>query len=165
MGGGGIVAVGGTGTVHYDACLGVQAVIQAIGLTGIPGAQVIVQELPIDRGLTLPCVIVSPGPMAETIGRGTNIEEDYGYPCLVTIVAARNQDATLQEKELKWRQQIRNAFRAKNVRPAALIAALTVPLIQAVWAPAPILDLDLFKNDNLLVSAAVIWVKTRESRS
>jgi hypothetical protein len=148
---------------HYEALVGVQTVLQSLGLSGIPGGNILLRKLPFDRNLpSLPCVLVSLWPIPELLDGTQNSSEDYGYPCGVTLVAASNQDLQLVEGELLWRQQIRNAFH--NRRPAALAAALSVPLKYCRWEPAPVLDLPLFRDANLFVSPALIRVFTREAR-
>ncbi len=154
--------------VYYQALLAVQSAIRSIGLTGIgavsplPAAQVYLRKLPADRTLTLPCVIVSLVPVPEGVETRVMPADDLGYPVYVAIVVANNQDLTVQEPELRWREQIRQKFHQK--RPAEVISGLTVPLKICLWEPAPVLDLDLFKSENLFVSAAIIRVITREVR-
>ena len=85
-------------SIQYDAMTGAQTVIRELDLTGVTGAtplpdgRVYLRKLPSDINLTKPCVIVSLGPVAETEARGPNAEDDWGYPVLVTIVIAANQD-------------------------------------------------------------------------
>lgn len=154
--------------IHYEALLGVQATVQGLNLTGIPAhvalhpASVVLRKLPTDRNLSIPCVIVSLVPMPESLEGTLNNSDDYGYPCMVTIVNANNQDLTVAEPELKWREQIKQAF--NNKRPDALVAAVSVPLRPCRWEPAPVLDLNLFQQANLFVSAAIVRVITRELR-
>lgn len=154
--------------VHYQCLTGIQTVIQGLALTGLSGAtplpndRVYMRKLPTERQLTLPCVVVSLVPMPETLEGTLNNSDDYGYPCCVTIIAANNQDLTVEEPELKWREQIKQAF--NNKRPAALQTAVSVPLLPCKWEPMAVLDLNLFKDANLFVSAAVVRVRTRELR-
>jgi hypothetical protein len=68
----------------------------------------------------------------------------------------------VNEGELLLRQQIRNAF--ENKRPQLLKDALPVPLKRVVWEPASVLGLELLLKAGLFVSAAIIWVVTREVR-
>jgi hypothetical protein len=106
-------------------------------------------------------VVVSVWPVPETIEASTNRTDDIEYPCAVFAQAAKNQDLTLTEGELRWRRQIRDAFRYQ--RPASLAAAIDVPLIWTRWQPLPVLDVQEFVG-NKIVSGCVVWVKTREVR-
>jgi hypothetical protein len=159
-------------STHYACLYGIQADIQGLNLTGLtpggnplPSSQVIVRKLPSDRNLTLPCVLVTLVPMPESEEPGTNVSDDYGYPSMATIVTANNQDLTVEDVELYWRQLIRGVFNHKKPAGiAAQLAALGVPYKTTRWEPAPVLDLPLFKDQNLFVSAAVIRVVTRELR-
>src|SRR5262245_59350519 len=117
---------------HYEALLGVVAGIQALGLGGIsgadplPAARVVARRLPGDRGLAPPYVTVSYGPGPETAAEEVQNASDWGYPCLVAVVVANNQDPTVDDAELRWRQQIRDAFHER--RPAQVVNALSVPV-------------------------------------
>lgn len=155
--------------IHYDCLEGVQAVIQGLSLAlpgggTLPSARVYLRKVLTDRGgVTLPCVLVAPGPVPESLEEGTTAADDLGYPCLVAVVAAGNADLAIDaDHELLWRQQIRKALHFK--RPSALTSALSVPLKRVVWEPYPVLDLTLFQQQNLWVSAALVRVVTREVR-
>ncbi len=171
------VAYAGTANSVQDQCLvGVQAVIQALGLTGIagptwlitdplPAAQVLRLVLPADPkrlAMAVPAVLVSYGPVPETQEEGTNAQSDYGYPCLVTVVAAQNQDLATPTVATLWREQIRDAF--NWLRPPLLGAAVSQPLKMCHWEPGPVIDLTLFQQANLFVSPTTIRVVTREAR-
>lgn len=156
--------------IHFSALQGVQAVIQGLDLTGLPEAsplpdeRVYLRKLPAEwRGLILPCVVVSLVPLPELNPGTLTQSEDYGYPCLVTVIVPNNQDLTLVEAELKWRERVKQAFQRK--RPAALVTELGTAFLFTTWEPSPVLDLDLFKQANLFVSAAVVRVNTREVRT
>jgi hypothetical protein len=154
-------------SIHKQALDAIVSIIQGLTLldgngTQLPTSQVYSRKLPTDRGLVLPAVICSLVPIPETIAIATNAQDDIGYPVMVTVVAANNQDLTVEDWELTWRQTIRDTFR--NKRPADLVSALSQPLKWCLWEPAPVLDNTLFQQANLFVSAAVIRVVTREAR-
>lgn len=155
--------------VHYQSLVGVQTVVQGLTLTGItpggnplPSNQVYLKKLLTDRGVTFPACVISLPPVPEATEAGTNAQDDWGYPCLVTLLFVSNQDLTLQEPELKWRQQIKQVFH--NKRPAALVSAVAVPIKICRWEPGPVVNLGLFQNENLTASPAIIRVFTRETR-
>ena len=171
-----------TGVVHYDSLVGVQATIQEIGLTGIsgptsglsgvaawtvndplPDSQVILGLLPDDESQAIPAVFVSEAPLAETEEPGTTGEDDWGYPCLVSIVLGKNRSFAVDQTALRWRQQIKKTFH--NKKPASMISALNVKLKKCLWQPMPVFSLTLWQKANLWVSAAVVRVFTREGRS
>ena len=135
--------------------------------TPLPDDRVYVRKLPRLTNLTLPCVQVTlPLNVKETVEHGTNVQDDYGYPCMITIVAANNQDLSFVEGdeggELLWRQQIRDVFH--NKRPQVMIDRCPVPLKRCLWEPGEIANKAAFDEANLFVSPMIVWVKTRETR-
>jgi hypothetical protein len=158
-----------SGHEHEDCLRGVRAAIQALPLllpdtSALPDARVYLREVPTDRNLTPPAIFVSIYPAPEEMEAGTNAAEDFGYGCQVTVVAAANQelDLAVGDYRLVWRQQIRDAFRFK--RPAEVVSAVSVPLRYCRWQPLAVLDAEAYRSANLFVSAAVVWVLTREVR-
>lgn len=143
--------------VHYNIMDAAQDVIQALSLTDI-GTNVVLRKLPTDRDLTLPAVIVSHGTETETQLPGTNLADDWGYPVLVSIVSNGNQDYTLSEQELEWREKVRNAFNNKRLSAVGTT-------FRCVVEPRAIVDLGLWKEQNLNVSTLLVRVYSREVRS
>src|SRR5262245_33457760 len=102
-----------TGVHHYDSILGLKAVVEGLGLDGLPNAdplppeRVYAREALSDRGVQLPCVVIALAPMPEVrdigdstpAGRGDNW---IGYPSIVAVLAAQNQDLTLDQGKLSW---------------------------------------------------------------
>lgn len=159
--------------VHYQALVAIQTVIRGLGLTGIAGAtplssdKVVLRRLPYDPNLTqpgmAPFVIVSLVPVAEEemmFPDAVMQADDWQLPCMVTLVFACNRDVTLQEPELKWRQQVRRAF--NNKRPFTLEDA---QVVTCRVKHGPVLDLPLFRDANLMASPLLVHVVTREGRT
>jgi hypothetical protein len=153
---------------HEESLIGVHATVQGLPLllpdaSTLPDARVYLREVPGDRNVTIPGIFVCIYPGPEEIGEGTNAAEDFGYGCQVSIVSPDNQQVLLSTDDyrLRWRQQIRDAFRFK--RPTAVESAVSVPLRFCRWQPLAVIDPEAHRN-NLFVSSAVIWVLTREIR-
>lgn len=159
-----------TGTHHYDAIQGLKAVVEGLGLDGITGAnplpdeRVYTQELLTYReGLvTLPCVIVSKAPMPEAVSIEDNQANLVGYPCLIAVLVAANQDPTLTEGPARWRQEIEDAVNLKE--PPELAAALSLELSHTEWMPLDCVDLERFHADNLIVNAGIVVVHVYKPR-
>jgi hypothetical protein len=155
--------------IHEEGLLGVQATIQGLPLllpdaSTLPDAQVYLREWLTERNATIPGIFVALFPGPEEMEDGTSGADDFGYPCQVSIVTAANQELPLPANDyrLRWRQQIRDVFRFQ--RPAAVEAAVSVPLRYCRWQPGNILNPDAYRNHNLFVSEMVVWVLTREVR-
>lgn len=100
----------------------VQALIQALGLTGIDSDNVVIREAAQANDQALQTIIGSlPGILlvmmdAETVNSaagftGTNASDDIGYPVLVGIHAAKTEDTgTDDDAQRLWRETIRKAF-------------------------------------------------------
>jgi hypothetical protein len=142
---------------HYDIIDAVADVIVALNLTSIT-SNVVQQRLPTDRDLTLPVVIVSHGSEMEAKRPGTNAQDDWGYPVLVSIVQAANQDKAINNNLLYWREQIRNAFHNKRM------SAISTNY-QCEVEPRPIFDVGLWSQENIDVSTMCVRVWSRELRS
>lgn len=159
-----------TTSIHYDCLTGIETVLEALtfdGITGanpLPASRIVVQNMLTERVLTIPAIVIFPWPVPESMERGTNVEDDWGYPCGVGIIIPKNQSLTIDPDEFGWRQKIRNAFHHK--RPTALQTALgaSVPLKICRVEPQPVLDLGLLRDSNLFVSTLMIRVVTREAR-
>ncbi len=143
--------------MHYECCLAVQSTIQVFGLAGIPSGQVYLRKFITDRGGTiLPAVIVA-HPGIETVLPGTNERDDWGYPVVVALVSVGNQDLTVSNTELLWREQVRKLFHNKRL---ATPAVNYVCLVE----PGPIVDLSYFHDQNVTVSTMTVRCITREDR-
>lgn len=109
-------ATTGTDSMHFLLLQAIQARIIAVGLAEV-GSNVLIRKIPTERGLdsgqiVYPAVIVSPLGTEQLPG-GTNVRDDVGYPVLVSVLAANNQDLTENNlnKFLLWRELIAKAFR------------------------------------------------------
>ena len=155
-------ATSGTESVHYRCATAIQARIQSLGLSGIDPANVIVRKLSSDRGAddgtySYPMVVVS------TLGidrseYGTNKRDTVGYPVMVAILAADNQDLeTNHDKYLLWRQKIRRAFINQ-----ALSAVPEIWIVEI--EPGPIVNPVAFWDGNLYHSSLILRCYSREER-
>jgi hypothetical protein len=146
--------------VHTQIATAVQSTIRGLALTGIPSSQVYLREVATDRGATpveLPAVIVSKGQDPETQPDGTNRSDDWGYPCLVTIMEAANQDTTWNDRRSIWREAIRTAFHHKRLAGVTLVYTCQVE-------PRTIIDTSLFRTNNVAFGQLLVRALTREQR-
>lgn len=111
-------------SVHFDILTQVKNCIQALTLNGLDVANVKVVKIPWatrifgeERSLTYPGILISPlGVEAMNATAGTNASDDVGYPVLVSIFAADQQDFEANlEDYLKWRETIARAFRNQRL--------------------------------------------------
>jgi hypothetical protein len=101
--------------VWTDVVAAVVEAVQALGLyytpaggtpASLPPGQVVARKFPTDRGLVaLPLVIVALGP-EDRYDEGDFGDTVVWYPVLVVTEFASNQDVTINDDELRWRQQI-----------------------------------------------------------
>ncbi len=125
--------------------------IQLLGLTNIPTANVVSCRLPTDRVSTLPGlpgVLVSPFGQ-ETLPPGSTETTDVGYPVAVTFVAAANQNFSVQDVELLWREAVIDAFIDQPLEGVPEVYDCQVE-------PLPIIDMGLFREQNLAVGGFVL---------
>jgi hypothetical protein len=150
-----------TGTVYFDALTGVRNVILGLGLkladgSALPVEQVYLRDLLDDRQVVTPCVVIAKperGEKTEVNDDGTNT---VGHPVALGIIAAENQDLTLEEWPLAWRQAVVDAF--DNKHPAAVSAALgAADLRNTTWEAGPVISGKGFEG-NLLLSTGWVWV-------
>lgn len=115
----------------------------ADGLDGITAARIVKAWLPSVEKLQefeklngLPAVFVCPWGV-ETIGGGTNADDDYTFPVPVSIVAAADPDLTNHiPKWLQWRWTAITAFQNKNLDGAGGTYKCTVTPNPIVNIPA-----------------------------
>lgn len=146
-------------SVHYAILGAVQTRIQALALSGIASGQVYKRKLPTDRGVTLPCVLVTLGGDAETIEPGSYETTEVGYPVLVTTVAAGNQAFTLSDDELQWRQSIIDEFLDKP-----LAGVTEADVYDCRVEPRSVIDVGLWHEQNLSVSAVLLRFLASKTR-
>jgi hypothetical protein len=153
--------------VWTDLCNAVQAGIQALGLTYaggtlLPAGSVVVRKLPTDRGLTLlPAIVVSLG-QQERYDDGDFEDIVVDYPVLVCTLFATNQVITLNDDELRWRQQILDmgVEFVRTIRDAVTSADVS----QCRIDPHPAVDLSNFQA-NLDVNVLALWFRATRARS
>src|SRR5262245_59153977 len=141
--------------VHYRILNTVATQIRALNLTGLAPERVYVLKAPTDREavVTLPAIEVCLWSQ-ERMLPGTFEDLWRGYPVLVVFLSTNNQDLTVQEGELKWREEVTDWFERQN----------TLPGVDEVWnltiEPGPIVDVDLFKNKQVFIGAILLsfWV-------
>ncbi len=107
--------------VVYRAMLDIQTAIQGAitggSLTGINGANVVIEKTPTDRQRSLPAVVIYHlGEQYPTTG--LNDRDDVIYQILVALIAADNQELTANlELYSNWRQNVRRLFHMKRLAP------------------------------------------------
>lgn len=102
----------------------VRTTIQGLSLSGITSSNIVDMLVGDDESGDgpnvggYPCIVVcyaGQGEAAQQDG-GTNLSTDWVYPASVVILAAENRDQTThRERNLIWRQSIRNAFHKKRL--------------------------------------------------
>ncbi len=133
----------------------IQSEIKGLDLSGLDDDWVLKKKLPSDRGLDTrhPYVIVSLiDNAAEQNLVGTNISNDVGYPCLVTFVAAADQNNEINDDTdlwLYWREQVFLHFNYQVLDGVSEV-------IQCIVVPRPIIDLRYFVESNLFLGALQI---------
>lgn len=153
-----------TGTHHYDALLGIRASVEPLDLPGIDPDRIYVQELLTYREglIALPAVVISKAPMPESHEIFDDTYERVGYPCLLTLLAAADQDPTLTEAPARRRQLVEECF--DHEANHELEDSLSVELDETTWQPLDCVDLERFHVDGLVVSAGIIMVYVFKSR-
>jgi hypothetical protein len=150
--------------VAWRALLDVQSTIQAAisagTLTGLVGANVVIQKTPTDRAQSLPAVLLTLLSEACPPQSGTMQRDFVSYAILLSIVAADNQSQTLNwAEELLIRQNIRRLFH--NVQ----LGSLTTENWICTVRPQTVVHQGAWVRKNLLLSQMVIGVTTREPRT
>jgi len=153
--------------LHYLLCQYTQTRIISLALSGIPEASILLRRIPVDRDLLteqhmLPAITISPTGR-ELLPAGTKEDTDVDFPVLVTIIAANNQDYTLSEPELKWREQIIDGFLDRQVVDPAFDGLCTLDTCQV--EPYDILDATLWHESNLAVGGVLLRFYARKARA
>ena len=150
--------------VYYDCLVAVQTTIRALGLTGVASASIVVKKLPLDRvkkndALSYPIVLITPVREQISPTEGSNLQDDYVYSVLVTILDDDNQEKTLAANlpaYLLWRQQIEHAFQRQRLASLTTVYTATVEPADAVSLPA--------WARNLYMTALLLRFYSRETR-
>jgi len=152
-----VQATSGTESVEYLCLQAVQARIAALSMTGIDAADVVVREVPTERNVTLPGIIVSPQRSIHSTRDGTNARDDVTYGVYVAIFAADNQALTANTpKYTRWLQQIAKAFRGQR------LSAVTESILCSV-EPVATVPWGEWTN-NLFAGGMLIRCTCRETR-
>lgn len=158
--------------VWTDLILTTQSLIRGLGLlygaanTSLPDAQVYVQKFPTDRfrmpqnPILFPCIQVCPGPKEDL-----QIPDDFEnltivFPVLVVHLFASNQQLALNNDELFWRQAIITKI-IDYPRPEVTTAAVVTCEIET----HPVLDMQLFEQENLDAGGLMLNFRTTLSRN
>jgi hypothetical protein len=150
-------------SILYQAMTAAQTKIQGLNLDVLESTDVVLQKVLVQReGTPLPCVILAPGPSVPQ-SRGTNLRDDWVRNIQVGIFAADNQDesTTNLDRYLLWQEQIEHAFVSQ---PLTITSTTYGHVLECSIAAHNNLDF-LQWNNNLLVTAFFIQVKTREPRT
>ena len=133
--------------------------LRQLGLPGLDSTDIKVRRLPTDGEVYHKGISVHP--VTEIYDDGTNMREDIGYGCGITMVVNNNNNQLyLLDRLLRWREMIRRHFVEKTV-----LQVMTT-LCQIKVEHGPVLDIgELIKRNNYDVSTMVIRVWSRETRS
>lgn len=125
----------GDESVEYQCLQAIQARIAALTLTGIDAEDIIVREVPTERNVTLPAIVVAPQRSTHALRGGTNYSDEIIYGVYVAIFAADNQAlATNTASYTKWLQQIAKAFRGQRLSAVTESVICTVePVATVPW--------------------------------
>jgi hypothetical protein len=151
-------------SVLYRALSDVQSTIQGLSLSGISSANVLLLKSLNDRTLqslssTLPAIVIAPLQEELPHDAGLNDRDDITYNIVVAIVAADNQDQSVNYAlELNWRENCRRAFHAKRLSP------LTTESVVCWIRPQAVIHPDAWYA-NLFLSMLVIQAVCREVRT
>jgi len=148
----------------YARCLSaVHVRIRHLNLPGIDTAGIVVRKLPWAREFTqgtlpLPGIVITPeGQESAPAGHGTNLRDDIGYPVLVTLLAADNEQiAGAMELPLLWREQIARAFRQQRLLTVDEVIGCTVE-------PQTVIATEAYQR-GVLQSAVLLRFISRERR-
>jgi hypothetical protein len=123
-------------STHEDCANGAQTVIRALGLTGMPSANVVVQKFPMQPEGVEPCIVLSHG-QAESYRGGTNLRDEKGYPVMVSIYVGANQSQTINaSRTMTWRESIMDTFINQRLSGVTEINTCTIetsPTFDTAW--------------------------------
>lgn len=146
--------------VLYRIMSAVKTQIVALSLSGITSTSVLLKWLPRQLDTTtdpVPCVIVSPAPMAEQDVSYLTATDHQKYPILISLIDKQNQDYTANlSRNLLWREKIFREFRFQPIDGVA-------EAVSCVIEPKSIVDPVAF-NKQLFASSLVLRVICRETR-
>ena len=148
----------------YARCLSaVFARVQSLGLGGIAAESIVLREVPWARDFTqgvldLPGIVITPeGAESASISAGTNRRDDIGYPILVTLLAADNEQSVDNLRAvLRWREVIARAFRQQRLSDVDEVIACQVE-------NRPVIGAEAYQK-GMLQSALLLRFISREPR-
>ena len=148
--------------LHYNYLVAVHEELKVIGLEDISPSNITLMEIPLDDDrytAHLPAILVAPMG-TETIGGGTNASEDIGYPILIAVIEAANeeQSKTTLKRHLRWREQIIDTFIHRHM-PIDNVFHLDTTV-----EPGPIIDAGAWLRRQLFESLVVLRCKARKQR-
>ena len=150
----------------YELVLAVQTGVKALGLTAdgvlIPAGQILARKLPSDRQATLPLILCCLGG-ADQVVDGDFEDTEVIYPVLVVHAAASNQDLSLANDPLLWRQKILDMAVEweATIRPNVTTGEISQVEIET---QVPV-DLSLFRDANMDIGALLIKFRTLRGRN
>ena len=144
--------------IFYDALVAIETALINLGLTGLDTTRIKVRRLPHDGEHYFPGVTIHP--TQERYFDGTNMREDIGYGCSLTMVQNNNNNsADLLNRVLQWRETIRQYF----VENDTLGSGTTIFTLKVEHGD--VFTWDGMIKDNYDVSVLTIRVWSRESRT
>lgn len=147
-------------SLYRQALDQVVTVIQGLALSSLENAEIRVGKFTWDNEYTNRGITVEPGDEIE--GRGTNLRDDIGYPCVVTMVTGTSrewaQNVTLVTG---WRQAIRRAFHEKRITIATLDQSNRI-ICKVLHAPFKVPDQ---YREHWDAGRLIVWVWFREQRT
>lgn len=152
-----VKATTGNESVEYQCLTAIQARLAMLTLSGIDAADIVIREVPAERNLTLPAIVVAPQRPTHGTTAGTNNRDDITYAVYVAIFAADNQALTANTATYtKWLEQIAKAFRNQRLSAVAESVICTVEPVDTVpWGAW---------TDNLFAGGMLIRCVCRETR-
>ena len=132
--------------------------VRLLDLT-VPPERIYLRKLLLDRNLELPAIVVSLPPNSqETFEPATNMEDDIGYPVLVSFLAASNQDLEVDDRLTTDREVVLSKFRFQGIMGVTDMVYFCRP------EPFPVIDMSLFQQANLDVGGFILRFISRQTR-
>lgn len=133
----------------------VQTQIQALNLSGIADADIVVRSVPFNKDLTtFPHIVIAPFGNEEE-QPGTNASDDIGYPVSVCVVSNPSLAETNRGTYLQWRESIRKEFINQRLSTYAHCNR---------WRPLSIVEQRAWSSLGLFISGQVFVFLSREQR-
>lgn len=146
----------GDDAVHQQCLDAIEAVVDALALTGINGVEQ--QKTPDEMRIRcdMPAVIITPYGRPETMQGGTNQQDDLGYPVYIVFMMRDPDDQSTQARTLLWRQQVSRAIRNQRLAGVSEVH-------HCVIEPDPVLTMNP-ADYSLIASAMLVRCVARELR-